>query len=101
MAGTSGREEWFRHGRLHRSDGPAVIHANGSVKYYVDGVRHRRAGRPASTSTGPRSGIAKASAIVTVARRRPTQTAVAFGSSKARRCVKSAGPAGPRWSKRC
>jgi hypothetical protein len=38
-----GREEWFRHGKLHRdpADGPAVVHANGSVKYYVDGVRHR------------------------------------------------------------
>lgn len=37
-------EEWLRHGRLHRTDGPAVIHANGSVKYYVDGVRHRDGG---------------------------------------------------------
>jgi hypothetical protein len=33
----SGREEWFRHGRLHREDGLALIHANGSVKYYLDG----------------------------------------------------------------
>jgi ribosomal protein S18 acetylase RimI-like enzyme len=24
--------------RLHREDDPAVIHANGSVKYYVDGA---------------------------------------------------------------
>lgn len=34
--------EWRdEQGRLHRDDGPAVIHANGSVTYYRDGVRHR------------------------------------------------------------
>jgi hypothetical protein len=37
----SGRREWFRHGRLSREDGPAVEHANGSVKYYVK-VREER-----------------------------------------------------------
>src|SRR3712207_8996311 len=35
-----------RHGNLHRDDGPAVLHANGSEKWYVDGVRHRE-GAPA------------------------------------------------------
>jgi len=33
-------------GRLHRIDGPALIHANGSVKWYRHGVRHRE-GAPA------------------------------------------------------
>ena len=33
-------------GRLHRLDGPALIHANGSVKWYRHGVRHRE-GAPA------------------------------------------------------
>lgn len=37
----SGREEWFRHGRLRREGGLAVVHANGSVKYFEGGVRHR------------------------------------------------------------
>ncbi len=37
----SGREEWYRHGHLHREDGPAVLHANGSTKWYRDGKRHR------------------------------------------------------------
>jgi hypothetical protein len=27
-----------------RQDGSAVVHANGSVKYYLDGVRHREGG---------------------------------------------------------
>jgi hypothetical protein len=33
-------------GRLHREDGPAVEHANGSTKWYLHGVRHRE-GAPA------------------------------------------------------
>jgi hypothetical protein len=61
----SGREEWLRHGRLHRTDGPAVIHANGSVKYYVDvcarsaapaSPRWSRRGRPARPVRGARAG---------------------------------------------
>jgi len=33
----SGREEWFRHGRLDRAGGPAVIHAPAAI--YPDGRR--------------------------------------------------------------
>ena len=38
-----GKRQEFRdaQGRLHREDGPALIHANGSVKWYRHGVRHR------------------------------------------------------------
>src|SRR5689334_3476395 len=35
------REHRDAQGRLHRADGPALIHANGSVKWYRHGVRHR------------------------------------------------------------
>lgn len=82
----SGREEWFRHGRLHREGGPAVIHANGSVKYYRDGVRHRE-GAPACIYV---NGTAKACATATADRRRPIRTGAGSGSSRVKRCGKSA-----------
>jgi hypothetical protein len=41
----SGAVEWRdEEGRLHREDGPAIIHANGSYKWYRHGVRHREGG---------------------------------------------------------
>ena len=33
-----------RNGQLHRIDGPAVIHANGSRSWFQDGLRHRTDG---------------------------------------------------------
>jgi hypothetical protein len=40
--GSQGRREYRDSaGRLHREDGPALIHANGSVKWYRHGKRHR------------------------------------------------------------
>ena len=46
----NGRVEWRDdEGRLHREDGPAVEHANGSEKWYRHGGATARALRPAST----------------------------------------------------
>jgi hypothetical protein len=39
-------------GRLHREDGPAVIHANGSTKWYRHGVRHREGGPACEYANG-------------------------------------------------
>jgi len=44
MMGRVRREYRDSQGRLHRIDGPALIHANGSVKWYRHGVRHREDG---------------------------------------------------------
>ena len=42
IARPNGSVEWRdEQGRLHREDGPALIHANGSEKWYLNGVRHR------------------------------------------------------------
>ena len=35
---------WCVDGRLHRTDGPAVIHPNGDQEWWVNGQRHRTAG---------------------------------------------------------
>ena len=32
---------WFKRGKLHREDGPAVEHANGSKRWYKNGKCHR------------------------------------------------------------
>lgn len=33
-----GYQVWLRHGRRHRTDGPAAIHGNGTVAFYVNGT---------------------------------------------------------------
>lgn len=32
-----GYKAWYKHGKLHREDGPAVIRNNGEEHYYKDG----------------------------------------------------------------
>jgi len=88
----SGREEWFRHGHLHRADGPAVLHANGSVKYYVDGVRHREGGPACVYVNGTEKWYREGKRHRADGPRRATPTVAGSGSSKARRCAKSAAP---------
>ena len=34
---TDGTQQWFNLGRRHRTDGPAIICANGSEYWYVNG----------------------------------------------------------------
>lgn len=37
----NGDKEWYKEGKQHRIDGPAVEHWNGSKHWYVEGKRHR------------------------------------------------------------
>jgi hypothetical protein len=32
-----GSHAWYLHGRLHREDGPAIEHANGTKAWWLDG----------------------------------------------------------------
>jgi hypothetical protein len=46
----SGYQEWYFNNKLGRSpssDGPAIIHPEAIMEYFVDGVRHRSEERPA------------------------------------------------------
>ena len=36
-----GTKRWFLNNGLHREDGPAIEHANGSKCWYINGKRHR------------------------------------------------------------
>ena len=33
-----GTKEWYRDGKLHREDGPAVERSNGTKEWYRDGI---------------------------------------------------------------
>ena len=35
---------WFKNGKLHREDGPAIENARGYKEWYIDGNRHREDG---------------------------------------------------------
>ena len=39
-----GSEEWHLKGKLHRTDGPAVIEANGTKEWHLNGELHRSDG---------------------------------------------------------
>lgn len=39
-----GSKGWYRNGKLHRENGPALIWANGDQSWYIDGVQHRADG---------------------------------------------------------
>ncbi len=43
----SGHKEWYRHGKLHRENGPAIIWTTGSKAWYYNGLRHRENDLPA------------------------------------------------------
>jgi hypothetical protein len=38
---SNGDQVWYRGGKRHRDDGPAVIHASGTQSWYRNGKRHR------------------------------------------------------------
>ncbi|MEY3411512.1 MAG: Celeribacter phage [Bacteroidota bacterium] len=40
----NGRKEWYKDGKLHRSDGPAVEWTNGDKKWYINDKLHRSDG---------------------------------------------------------
>lgn len=47
-----GNTEYFVFGRLHRTDGPAVIYANGNESWYYWGKLHREGGPAVIGSNG-------------------------------------------------
>jgi len=50
-----GTRWWYQHGRFHRQDGPAIIHADGTREYYQDGLPHRDDGPAVEYADGGRS----------------------------------------------
>ena len=42
--GIMGDQKWYKNGKLHRDDGPAIILANGTEKWYQNGKQHRDGG---------------------------------------------------------
>ncbi len=47
-----GAKRWFVKGKLHREDGPAIEHANGSRYWYLKGECHRICGPAMEFSDG-------------------------------------------------
>jgi len=43
---------WYRNGKRHREDGPAVEHADGSKAWYQNGKRHREDGPAVESPSG-------------------------------------------------
>ncbi len=41
---STGAECWRKEGYIHREDGPAIIHDNGSMSWFKSGMRHREDG---------------------------------------------------------
>lgn len=50
-----GRREWWRDGQRHRADGPAIECADGYRSWYLDGQRHRDDGPAIERPDGSRS----------------------------------------------
>jgi len=47
-----GTERWYKDGKRHREDGPAVINTAGLERWYKDGKRHREDGPATIYSEG-------------------------------------------------
>ena len=47
-----GVERWFKDGKLHREDGPAVIESDGSEYWHKDGKFHREDGPAVIANNG-------------------------------------------------
>ena len=50
-----GTKVWYQHGNLHRTDGPAIEHANGDKRWYINGKRHREDGPAIEWADGDRA----------------------------------------------
>ena len=48
----NGDKRWYRDGKLHREDGPAVEFADGDKEWYRDGKRHREDGPAVESANG-------------------------------------------------
>jgi hypothetical protein len=49
-----GDQEWYLNGQLHRTDGPAVIYASGAQFWYLNGQKHRTDGPAVISASGTR-----------------------------------------------
>ena len=49
---SDGSKEWYLNGELHREDGPAVEYANGTKEWWHHGFRHRNCGPAVIRSDG-------------------------------------------------
>jgi hypothetical protein len=47
-----GHKAWYRNGKLHREDGPAIEYSNGDKEWYVMGKRHREDGPAIECANG-------------------------------------------------
>lgn len=47
----SGTKKWYKYGKLHREDGPAIEWPDGSVSWYKEGYKHREDGPTYESST--------------------------------------------------
>jgi hypothetical protein len=50
----NGSHKWYRHGVRHREGAPACVYVNGTRKWYQDGLRHRDNGPAATYPDGRR-----------------------------------------------
>ena len=41
---SNGDKSWYRNGKLHREDGPAIEYSDGDEHWYLNGERHREDG---------------------------------------------------------
>jgi hypothetical protein len=41
---SNGTQKWWLNGKLHREDGPAIIHQNGTQTWWLNDKRHREDG---------------------------------------------------------
>jgi len=48
----NGNKSWYRDGKLHREDGPAIEWANGTKAWYRDGKFHREDGPAVEYANG-------------------------------------------------
>ena len=48
----NGTQKWYRNGKCHREDGPAVIYPNGTQLWFLNGARHREDGPAVIYSNG-------------------------------------------------
>ena len=65
MTWSDGREDWYVNGQRHRTDGPAIVYAEGAGSaWYLNGELHRVDGPALEFATGAKSWYQKDSYTV-------------------------------------
>ena len=47
-----GTKKWYKHGKLHREDGPAIEYHDGNKEWYINDILHREDGPAIITQDG-------------------------------------------------